>query len=156
MSLLNTIKAAQLHARKERDAVTSALLTTLIGDAVMVGKNNGNRESTDSEVIATIKKFITNTKETLRLVQKGTPLATTEQLHNQELQLTDELEILERFLPKQLSLDELNTVVEGIIAELKPSSIKDMGKVMKVLKERYDGAYDGALASNMIKIKLTT
>ena len=57
--LLNKIKADQLAARKAKDGLATALLTTLIGDAEMVGKNAG-RLVTDEEVVAVIKKFIKN------------------------------------------------------------------------------------------------
>jgi hypothetical protein len=59
MSLIQTIKADQVQARKARSA-SASILTTLIGEAEMIGKNAGDRESTDEEVIAIIKKFIKN------------------------------------------------------------------------------------------------
>ena len=66
MSLIQTIKTAQVAARKARDP-SASLLTTLIGEAEMVGKNAG-REVTDQEVVATIKKFIKGIDETLKAV----------------------------------------------------------------------------------------
>ncbi len=150
MSLLQRIKSEQLQARKAKDYIIISVLTTLIGDAEMVGKNNGNRESTDSEVLATIKKFIINNKETLNILfdQKHDVPA------DQILKLRKELDILTSFLPPQLSADSLTEVIDQLITTLQAANIKDMGKVMKNLKEKYDGQYDGTIASNLIKQKL--
>lgn len=57
MTITEQIKAASLTARKARDTVASALLTTLLSDVVMIGKNAG-RETTDAEAVAIVKKFI--------------------------------------------------------------------------------------------------
>ena len=57
MTIAEQIKAASLTARKARDTVASALLTTLLSDVVMIGKNAG-RETTDAEAVAIVKKFI--------------------------------------------------------------------------------------------------
>lgn len=147
MTLLNTIKSAQLQSRKDRDADKTALLTTLIGDASMVGKNDGNRESTEAEVIKVIKKFIANGNETLSLIAGSAPANTVAKVQR-------ELSILAEFLPKQLEGEELIKAIGEVITELNATSIKDMGKVMKTLKEKYDGNYDGTTASVIIKGKL--
>lgn len=160
MSILENLKAEQLQARKNRDTVAVNLLTTLIGDAVMVGKNNGNRESTDLEVVATIKKFITNTQETLNiLIPKGAAMlahagVVTDDFRNQVTVTETELEILNKFLPPQLTEEKLSSVIDEFIVSTGATSIKDMGKVMKVLKGVYEGSYDGTLASKLIKERL--
>ena len=68
MSIVTNIKAASLQARKDRNAPKAALLSTLLGEVQMIGKNNGNRESTDGEAIAVIKKMLNNTTETLNIL----------------------------------------------------------------------------------------
>lgn len=141
MSLLQQIKAAQLQARKDRNAIASNVLTTLIGEASAVGKNAGNRETTDAEVIAAIKKFIKGIDETLVLVKH--PAA------HQDLLV--ERDVLMAFMPKQITGDELKQVLIDLSNELDAHTLRDMGKIMKVLKERFDGQYDGAAASTLIK-----
>lgn len=147
-TILEKIKADQLQARKDKDKLKASLLTTLIGEAAMVGKNKGNRDSTDVEVVAVIKKFINNANETITILtpekQNLAAYATT----------LAEIRILNEYLPQQLTADGLTEVINYIITEINASTIKDMGKVMKILKERYDGQYDGALASSLIKQKL--
>jgi uncharacterized protein YqeY len=145
MSLLQTIKAAQLQARKARDTIASNVLTTLIGEAEAIGKNAGNRETTDAEVVAIAKKFIKNMDETIALIKHPQALA----------DLQRERSIVERYLPKQLTGVELIGILESLINELNAHTLREMGKIMKVLKERYDGQYDGATASALIKGMLT-
>ena len=140
MSLLKMIKDEQLHARKTKDTVKASVLTTLIGEAVSVGKNDGNRDTTDSEIVAVIKKFIKNIDETLKV--------------NDITRLRDERTVLDALLPTQLTTEEVTQLVAELVIETGASTPKDMGKVMKVLKERYDGQYDGGIASKLIREKL--
>lgn len=141
MTLLATIKAAQLQARKDRDTIATNVLTTLVGEAGAIGKNAGNRETTDAEVVAIVKKFIKNMDETLALIKEPQAVA----------DLQRERSIVAEFLPKQLTSEELRSTLEGLSNELDAHTLREMGKIMKVLKERYDGQYDGALASTLVK-----
>lgn len=146
MSLLKSIQERQLQARKQRngedDAVRIALLTTLLGEAGAVGKNAGNRESTDAEVVAVVKKFCKNIDETLAAVGADSPKASSLRL---------ERSVLEEFLPKQMAEPELQAVLQGLAVELGAAGPKDMGRLMKELKARYDGQYDGSSASALCK-----
>lgn len=153
MSLLNKIKAASLQARKDRHALSSKLLSTLLGDAVMIGKNDGNRESTDGEVIAVIKKFIANANGTIEYIN-NIPVRKNEVDRQQIEDLRAEITILTGFLPKQMTTEELTMTVDILIAGLGAKTRKDMGKVMKALKDAYEGTYDGSAASELIKSKL--
>lgn len=141
MSLLQQIKAAQLQARKDRNVIASNVLTTLIGEASAIGKNAGNRETTDAEVIAVIKKFLKGIDETLALVKHPAG--------HQDLLV--ERDVLMAFMPKQITGDELKQVLINLSDELDAHTLRDMGKIMKVLKERFDGQYDGAAASTLVK-----
>ena len=143
MSLLNTIKDAQLAARKARKSVATSLLTTLYAEAAMVGKNAG-RESTDAEVIATLKKFAKNNAENRGYAgdRRDSDWADV---------LSEEQEILDSFLPKQLSDSELTTIMQTIISDNGIVGPKGMGIMMKLLKEQYDGLYDGKQAATLSK-----
>lgn len=143
MSLLEQIKEKQLIARKAQDDIAKSLLTTLVAEASVPGKNNGNRESTDEEVIAVIKKFIKGVNETIEALKfysdgRG-PRAHLEK------------EILESFLPKQLTEDELREIIGGIIVGLGEKNPKLMGKVLSLVKEKYNGQYDGSIAAKLTK-----
>lgn len=148
MSILNDIKAAQLKARKEKNSKEALTLTTLIGEAEMIGKNDGNRSTTDEEVQNVIKKFIKNINETLKVLK-------TEQA-DKVLELNQEKEILMKFLPQQLTENELKVVILGLVETLQVTDAKGVGQVMKALKEKYDGQYDGSVASGVIKAVLAS
>lgn len=145
MSLLQEIKSKNLEARKAKLTAVVNVLTPLIGDAEMVGKN-ANREVTDAEVVQMIKKFIKNLDETIRALGDNDP---------RTLAALGEKNTLESFLPKQLSEDELKGHIHAIHAGLVTHEGKaDMGSIMKMLKTRFDGLYDGKLASQLIKAEL--
>ena len=152
MTILDNIKTASLQARKAKDQPKAALLSTLISDAQMVGKNDGNRETTEGEVIAIIKKYITNINETTKHLLESVNTAHLEQC-------VKDIEILTSFLPKQMSVAELEHAITKSIAELATINLvapnaKDLGNVMKMLKERYGGQYDAKVAADLIKTKL--
>jgi uncharacterized protein YqeY len=140
MSLITEIKADQITARKNRNAPMASLLTTLIGEAEMVGKNAG-REVLDAEVVATIKKFIKNIDETIKALGADDIRAQN---------AMDEKVVLEHYLPKQMTESELRAHVEEIVL----TEGLNMGKIMGVLKGRFEGRYDGKMASAVVKAVL--
>ena len=142
--LLDTLKNDALAARKARDAVRSALLTTLVAEAAKVGKDDGNRASTESEVVAVVKKFIKNTEETLRAVQ-GKPA---------EAQARSELAILKAYLPKQATEEDVRAKVAELVGGLSDRSPKQMGVVMAGLNAAFEGNFDKAVASKIVKTAL--
>lgn len=147
MTILDNLKAASLQARKAKDTAVSALLSTLISDVQMVGKNDGNREPTEGEVIAIIKKYIANTNETKKHLIDSVNTSHLEQCVKDEALLTS-------FLPSQLTVEQLETAIENAIVTIENATAKDMGKVMKLLKALYEGKYDAKTASELIKSKL--
>ena len=149
MSLLQTVKAAQLSERKARNAIAAASLTTLIGEAEAIGKNSGNRDVTDAEVVALLKKFIKNNAETHELLSRAAQVLGTGDARL--LVLTTERTLFESFLPKQLGEVELRAVIVSIVGELDLGAKPKIGDVLKSLKFSHEGTYDGALASKIVK-----
>lgn len=133
MSLIEKIKQDQVAARINRNSLAANLLTTLIGEAEMVGKNAGNRASTDAEVVAVIKKFIKNAEETLDALVKA---------RRYDEVVAQEIHILKQYLPQQLGEYELKAIAVGRA---------NMPDFMKYLKENYAGQYDGKLASTVAR-----
>lgn len=148
MSLLQTIKAAQLQARKDRKADAAATLTTLISEASMVGKNDGGRESTDAEVIATLKKFISNIDDVIKIAGDYRDSARADSAWAEKT-------LLEQFLPLQLKEDELEAIIAAFVAANGIKDAKGMGLVMRHLKESYGGLFDGNAASRITKAILS-
>lgn len=133
MTLIQQIKDKQIAARKSGDSLAS-LYTTLLGEASIIGKNAGNRETTDVEVVAVVKKFIKNIDET---VQALTSRGQDAYVYMQEKRA------LEAFLPSQLGEDQLRDIAA--------SRASDMPSFMKFLKENHAGRYDGKMASSVAK-----
>lgn len=142
MSIIDNIKKDQLSARKSKNTVESTLLTTLLAESVIVGKNQG-RETTDQETVAVIKKFVKNINEYISAV-KGNDNETLNKLKT-------ELDILSRYLPPQLTEDEMSVIVSNLISD---DPTLNVGSIMKVMKERYDGRYDGKTLSSVAKALL--
>jgi len=135
--LIAKVKEDMITAKKAGDKNKASLLTTLYAEAVKVGKDKENRDSTDQEVIGVIKKFLKGIDETLQaLGNEGTAV---------EIFLA-ERNILNSYLPTQLNREEL----EDIIGALHRDG-KNMGEIMKHLKENYVGLYDGKVASEIAK-----
>lgn len=137
MTLIETIKQNQLTARKNHQSEVTTLLTTLIGEADMIGKNAGNRAPTDEEVVAVVKKFIKNIDETLTVINQ------TSDVFGVYLR---ERTILSAYLPKQLSRTDLNAICGTIGVEVGRSK----GDIMKAFKSRYNGCYDGKVLAEVV------
>ena len=144
--LLGELRKMMMTPKLEKDTVKGNLLSTLVAEAVMVGKNDGNRETTNAETIAMIKKFLKKVNETLALM---------DEMGKDKTETLREKEILESLLPKQLSEEELEKVIVEIVATLPDKSPRQMGAVMAELKKKYDGQFDGKTASGLVKKALS-
>lgn len=142
--LLAKIQAASLAARKAKETEKAALLTTLYAEAARIGKDAGNRETTDEEVVKVVRKFVKGVDETLALVTH--PDARARSMR--------EKEVLEPFLPHMVVGAELAAAVDDIVGALADRTPRQMGAVMKTLRERFAGAYDGNEASSLVKARL--
>ncbi len=143
--LLEKLQAASLEARKAQNTVAASLLTTLYSEAARVGKDQGNRVSTDEEVVAVVKKFSKNIDETLAALPEADARVAT---------LRVEKELLSAYLPQQLDEAGLRALVDELVGALADKSPKQMGVVMAGLKARAGGQYDGAMASRLVKAAL--
>lgn len=139
--LLESIRTASLEARRAKDTDRASLLVTLYAEAARVGKDAGNRESTDDEVLKVVRKFLKGVDESLAVL-------TVEAARARALA---EKAILETFLPRAVTGDELEGVIQSIVATLPERTARQMGVVMKALKEQLAGAYDGNEASVLVK-----
>jgi uncharacterized protein YqeY len=146
-SLIKSIADTQLKLRKTPGSnVAVGVLTTLLGEAYAIGKNNGNRETTDAEVIALLKKFISNIDLTLDIIlPKIEDLTVKTQADNLQI----EKSWLETFLPRQMTNEELVKAIGSFIVSSPAPA--NMGSVMALLKANYAGLYDGKQASTIIK-----
>jgi len=139
--LMQQLKADQLQARKNRNTIEATLLTTLIGEAANIGKNDGNRETNDQEVIQVVKKFIKGMDETLDVLYKRQAFDTAEQVEQEKKILAD-------YLPKQLTGEQIQSYI--MQAVLHDGLQENKGMMMKYMKDNFAGQYDGKLAAQII------
>ena len=145
--MLKQIRKEMLMAKKEKDSFKSSVLATVLAEAMMIGKNDGNRETTDEEVQKHIRKTIKNLKETISLLEEGGKDTAKEK---------KEIEILEAYLPKQMTADEIETIVDEAISSTGATTKKEMGKVMgAVMKKIPKGTADNSMVSKLVESKLS-
>ena len=111
-------------------------------------RGKGKEKAEDETLLAMMQTMIKQRNESIKMYTEGNrpELAEKEQA---------EIKVIERFMPKQLSEDEIKSVVASIIASTGAQSVKDMGKVMSSLKTEYAGKMDFGKASGIIKSLLS-
>ena len=147
MSLRNKIEEKLNQALKAKDKntyPTLRLVVSAIKDAEIAGRTKGQTEISDSDITSILKKMIKQRNESCELYKKA---GRNELLENE----TKEIEVISVFLPKQLSEEETKKICEDIIKSVGASSMKDMGKVMGVLKSKYSDTLDFSKVSLIIK-----
>jgi uncharacterized protein YqeY len=107
------------------------------------------KELTDEEIIGVISKEIKKRKEAIELYEKGN----RQDLAEKEKR---ELEILESYMPKQLSEEELLKIIDETIKSVGASSPSDVGKVMKELMPKVKGKADGSLVKSLVEKRLAS
>lgn len=148
MSLMDTLRADLLKARKAKtDTTAIGLLTALVGEATRIGKDNGNRETTDAEAQKVVKKFLDGAVQTLDILDKRA--TGPADLDEQRTQVEREIVILSAYQPKQLSSAELREVIVQFKASNPDAKI---GQYMGHLKQTLEaGTYDGGEANKIVK-----
>ena len=135
--------------KEENKVATIRLINASIKDKDIEARLKGNAEGiSENEIFSVLQSMIKQRKDSIQAYEKGNRLDLVEKENV-------EIEIISSFLPQQLSEEETKKVIEDLISELKASSIKDMGKVMAVLKEKYQGRMDFSQASSLIKTLLS-
>lgn len=141
--LQDEIKAAM----KARDKNRLSILRQVRGEIKNIEVNE-RREITDADVDAMLKRTIKQTKETL----DGSIKAGNDQERTDRL--TEQVEILESYLPKQVSGEELIALIEEVLAETGAATKKEMGKVMGTLTQKTGGNFDKAQAAKELQSRL--
>ncbi|MFD2206405.1 GatB/YqeY domain-containing protein [Kiloniella antarctica] len=145
-SLNDTLKDAMRN--KDKQAIsTLRLILAALKDRDIAARGEGHDPIGEDDVLEMLQKMIRQRRDSIEMYEKAgrTELAEREQ---------SEIGIIEGFLPKQMSEEEVEQIVVDLIAELGADSIKDMGKVMGALKGKYAGKMDFGKASAVVKTKL--
>ena len=152
MSLRNEINSAMKEAMKEKAQLrlsTLRLINAAIKDRDIAVRAEGIEGGVnDTEILAILGKMTRQRHESAKTYEEAGRL----DLSEREL---SEIEVIEYFLPRQLNSDEIDIEVTKIIDEQGASSIRDMGRVMACLKERFTGQMDFGSVGPIVKDKLS-
>jgi uncharacterized protein YqeY len=144
----NNLKDAMI--KKDANLInTLRLILTAIKEKDIISKGKGHDvEVNDKDIISLLQSMIKQRKGSIELYLQGNrdDLAKKEE---------NEIKIISNFLPSQLSKQEVDEIINQTLASNEVNSMKDMGKVMKIIKEQYDGMMDFGYVSKVIKEKLS-
>jgi uncharacterized protein len=146
----DTITAALKDATKAQDkrrVSTLRMVSAAIKDRDIAARGTGKGAATDAELLELLSKMIKQREESQKIYAD----AGRAELATQE---AEEIVIIREFLPQQLSPADVDKAIAAAIAETGAASVKDMGKVMAVLKDRHAGQMDFGKASAAVKAKL--
>ena len=133
-----------LKAKDKNTYPTLRLIVSAIKDAEIAGRSKGQKEIKDSDITGILKKMIKQRNESCEVYKKA---GRTELLENE----TKEINVINTFLPKQLSEEETKKICAEVIKSVGASSMKDMGKVMGALKSKHADTLDFSKVSGIIK-----
>jgi uncharacterized protein YqeY len=145
--LTESMKEA-MKAKDSRRLSTVRLIQSAVKDRDIANRGVGKDAATDDEILQILQKMVKQREESAKIYQD----AGRAELASQE---REEIDVLKTFMPEQLSDEKVGEIVAAVVAEIGAAGMKDMGKVMAILRERYAGEMDFAKASGVIKAKLS-
>ena len=146
MTLLEQIKNDMIVAMKNKDSFTLGVIRMAKG-AIQLESINKKKELTDDEIVAVLAKQIKIRNDSITEFTKANRLDLAEQ--NQK-----EIEILNKYMPEQLSDEEVNNIIDEAFTKINPTSSKEMGLIMKEISPQLKGKADMGEVNKIIKSKL--
>jgi uncharacterized protein YqeY len=145
--LRETLTNAQKEAMKAKDTArlsTVRLILSAIKDRDIANRGMAKEPASDDEILQILAKMIKQRDESAKIYDEGgrPELATKER---------EEIAIIQGYMPVQLSDDKVREICAAVVAEIGAQGVKDMGKCMTILRERYAGQMDFAKASAALK-----
>ncbi len=140
--------ALAMDAKDARAVSTIRLILAALKDRDIAARDKGNGQGIDeAELLQILRTMIAQRRESIEGHEKGCRM----ELVQQE---SDEIDIIKGFLPEEMSDDAAAKAIKGMIKELGASNLKDMGRTMAALRERYPGRMDFAKANSVVKSRL--
>ena len=153
MTTRDTITAALKEAMKAKDAArlsTLRLINAAIKDRDIAARAEGNSNGVgEDDVLAILGKMVKQRQESARAYEEGGRLELAEKEQS-------EIAVIQDFLPRQLDAAEMEKAIAAAIQEAEATSIRDMGKVMGVLRAKYMGQLDFGKAGAQVKAQLSS
>ena len=141
---LNDGMKAAMKSGEKRKLSTLRLITAAIKDRDISARGAGKERVSDDEILSILSKMIKQREESAKIYEESSRL----ELAAQE---REEMEIIREYLPKQMDADEVRKACTKIVSEVGGESLRDMGKCMNALKDRYPGKLDVGQASKVVK-----
>ncbi|MDK4738700.1 GatB/YqeY domain-containing protein [Rhizobium sp. CB3060] len=142
-----TLSTAQKDAMRAKDAArlsTVRLILAAIKDKDIANRGLGKEQASDDEILQLLAKMIKQREESVKIyIDGGRP-----ELADKE---REEIAVIQGFMPEQLSDEKVREICVAVVAELGAQGLKDMGKCVAALRERYAGQMDFAKASGILK-----
>ncbi len=150
--LRNALSESLKEAMRAKDKCATSTLRLVLAalkDRDIAARADGEKpELGDAEILSMLETMVKQRRESIKMYEKGGRPELAEQEQN-------EIEIIERFLPKQLDESEIEKAVETAIGEVGADSLKQMGKVMAVLRQGFAGQMDFGKAGAIAKQRLS-
>ena len=148
-ALPETLKAA-LKLQDKRTISTVRLIMAALKDRDIAARSKGDSEGIpDDEILQMLQTMVKQRRESINMYQEGGRLDLAEQE-------AEEITVIEKFLPKQLSDEEIKNIVDQVIRDIGAENLRDMGNVMGELRKIYSGQMDFGKAGALVKSRLGT
>lgn len=134
-------------AMKSQDKVSLAVVRMLKSD-IQMAELNKKSELTDDEIVSIVSKQIKMRRDSIKEFEKGNRNDLIEQSEQ-------EIKILEKYLPEQLTEEEVTDIINNVFSKVNPTSSSDMGKIMGALTPLVKGKADMGIVSKIVKEKLS-
>ena len=141
--ITDSLKEA-IKSQDKRRMATLRLITAAIKDRDVEARGQGKERVDDDDLLQILAKMVKQRDESVRVYEEAGRLELAEQER-------DEIVIIQEFLPKQMSEDEVKEACAAAVKELDAEGLRDMGKVMAHLKQTYPGQMDFGKASGLVK-----
>ena len=147
MTLNEQINSDLVNAMKAKDSFKLGVIRMVKG-AIQLEKINLKRDLNDEEIIAILAKQIKMRKDSIAEFEKGNRADLIKQYN-------DEIEILNTYMPAQLSKDEIKAILDAAFEKIQPTSSKDMGAIMREVSPKLKGRCDMGEVNSLIKDRLS-
>lgn len=142
---LNEALKTALKAQDKRRLSTLRLILAAIKDRDIAARSEDRNEGvSDEEILSILQKMVKQRKESSTMYEEAGRLELAEQER-------EEIAIIDEYLPQQMSDDEVRTATQELVKDIEADGLKDMGRTMAALKERYAGVMDFKVASATVK-----
>jgi hypothetical protein len=141
---LQATLVAAMKAHDKRRIATVRLIQAAIKDRDIASREHGKDRIGDAEIVDVLTRMVKQRNDSVRLYEEGGRI----DLADQE---REEIAIITEFLPRQMTEDEMAAKARAVVEEIGAAGLKDMGRTMNLLKERFAGQMDFAKASVIVK-----